>query len=86
MRSHAPAVLEKLVLDDTGVTDEVLPSLAPLLTETLWVVSLVCPPDAYGHQSVTEEGIAAAIAAAGDRGRPSMYRISCWSPEMADDN
>jgi hypothetical protein len=82
---HLHAALEKLVLDDTGVTDEVLPSLAPLLAGTLEVLSVICPPDAGGNQSVTEEGISAAVAAVGYGGRPPMYRTRCWSPEMADD-
>ena len=78
---NASAALEKLFLDDTGVTDEVLPSLAPLLASTLEVLSVVCPPDADGNQRVTRAGLASATFATRGCGRPPVYSTRCWEDE-----
>jgi hypothetical protein len=60
-------VLEKLVLDGTGVDDEALLLPAPL-AGTLEFVSAVCPPDASGYRAVTEEGVWTAAEAFGKYG------------------
>ena len=80
---NAFATLEKLILDDTGVTDE-LPSLAPLLASTLEVLSVVCPPDADGNQRVTRAGLASATFATRGCGRPPVYKTRCWEDQGMD--